>query len=78
MNATQGRRLRTRKTFPWPKANVSCNQTLELWNNLNITFCTTVRIFPDKTGMVADEHVLFHAELKSEKRKIRTSQAGAA
>lgn len=31
----------------------------------------------NQTGMVADEHVLFHAELKYEKTKTRASQSGA-
>ncbi|ENB7844769.1 hypothetical protein ABIU59_004537 [Salmonella enterica subsp. enterica serovar Newport] len=44
------------------------NQTLDLWINLKVTFFHS-RIFPDKTGMVADEHVLFHAELKPGKMK---------
>ncbi|EKO2287067.1 hypothetical protein PZV05_000165 [Salmonella enterica] len=36
------------------------NQTLDLWVNLKITFSHCF-VFPDKTGMVADVDMLFHA-----------------
>ncbi|EDW2056754.1 hypothetical protein L2D25_22395 [Salmonella enterica subsp. enterica serovar Muenchen] len=31
------------------------NQTLDLWSNMTVTFFHN-RVFPDKTGMVVDEH----------------------
>ncbi len=36
------------------------NQTLDLWINLTVTFFHN-RVLTDKTGMVVDGHVLFHA-----------------
>ncbi|EHP1587464.1 TPA: hypothetical protein LCR10_004178 [Salmonella enterica subsp. enterica serovar Hvittingfoss] len=36
------------------------NQALDLWLNLTVTFFHG-RVFPDKTGMVEEEHMFFHA-----------------